>query len=111
MVTNTKKVNDNPKNTLKLHHTILTTVILKSYTKINYNNLKIYETLHIKTNPNTINLKTEANSLGNFYDNMTHQTKQKTNIMTIPNAKTYNKNNISPAPVTTNLNTLPTSVL
>ena len=44
----TKKNKYCSKNTLKSHHMILITIIHKEK---NFNNLKIYESPHIKTNP------------------------------------------------------------
>ena len=45
------------------------------YRTKNYNNLKNYENLYIKSNSNTVNLKLDTNDINNIYDNLIGQAK------------------------------------
>ena len=65
-----------------------------------YKNLKIYESLYIKRNFNTVNFKIETNNINNIYDNIIKQKTIKCN--------TYNNiiNKISTLPPPNTINTL-----
>lgn len=42
----------------------------------NYNNLKIYESCHIRNNSNTINFKTDTYNMNKICNNLIHQSKK-----------------------------------